>query len=177
MKTYLTYGAGLALAVFLLQLVFFILGFHSDVDKYNASLWFATVANIAVAVAAIALGIRARRAASDPAAAFSYGNAFGAGFGVTVVSAVGGAATNLLYMTVINPHLVDIMVQAQMDKLSAKGMSGDQLDQAEKFTRMFLGPIVGPLMYILFGLFFGTLITLIVAAFLKRPAPSQVASA
>jgi hypothetical protein len=32
-------------------------------------------------------------------------------------------------------------------------------------------------MYILFGLFFGTLITLIVAAFLKRPAPSQVASA
>ncbi len=58
-----------------------------------------------------------------------------------------------------------------MDKLQAKGVSGAQLDQAEKMTRMMMGPIPSAILGIIFGMIFGVILALIVAAFLKRPAP------
>jgi len=177
MKTYLAYGAGLALTVFVVQLLFFVLGLHSDVDKFNGSQWVQSIANLAVTIVFIALGTRACGAAAAPEAGFPYGRALGAGFGITVVSSVIGAGLNLLYQTVVNPRIIDIMVQAQLNKLEAKGLSGDQLEQPEKFMRLFMGPVLGPIVYVFVGLFFGTLIALLVAAFVKRPAPSQVASA
>jgi hypothetical protein len=57
-----------------------------------------------------------------------------------------------------------------MDKLQAKGLSAAQLDQAEKMTRMFMGPLPASLFGLLFGVIFGVVIALVLAAFLKRPA-------
>jgi len=64
------------------------------------------------------------------------------------------------------------MLQDSMDKLQSKGLNSAQLDQAEKFTRFMLGPAVQGVWTLIAGLILGFIIALIVAAFLKRPAPA-----
>jgi hypothetical protein len=59
-----------------------------------------------------------------------------------------------------------------MDKAQAKGMSGAQLDQVEKFTRVIMGPGVMSVLVLVLGFVFGFIISLVVAAFLKRTAPA-----
>jgi hypothetical protein len=177
MKTILTYGFCLALANFLLTLVLFILGFHSDAGKMAAAQWIGGGVSLAISVTVIALGTRARRDSLAPDAAFSYGSAVGAGFLISIVSTVLSTAGNYVYVTFINPHFVDVVVQSQLDKLSAKGLSSDQLDQAERLIRMTMGPLWQGVIFIIMGLLFGIVISLVTAAFLKRPAPSQGAPA
>jgi uncharacterized membrane protein len=81
---------------------------------------------------------------------------------------------NFVYTTFINTGFTEVMLQAQMDKLQAKGLSGAQLDQAEKMTRMMMGPVPAALIGIIVGIFIGVIIALILAAFLKRAAPPAI---
>lgn len=55
-------------------------------------------------------------------------------------------------------------------------MSGDQLDKVEKGVRFFMQPLFIGLVTLITSVFWGTVISLIAAAFLKRPAPMQNAS-
>ena len=52
--------------------------------------------------------------------------------------------------------------------------SGTQLEQAEKMTRMFMKPAMFAVVGFLGGLFWGTLISLVTSAFLKRKATEDV---
>jgi len=64
------------------------------------------------------------------------------------------------------------MLQDKLDKLQAKGVSGAQLEQAEKITRFMLNPIPAAIAGLIYLFILGFIIALIVAAFLKRPAPA-----
>jgi hypothetical protein len=57
-------------------------------------------------------------------------------------------------------------------KWEAMGMNEAGMDQAEKMTRMFMSPTVMAIMTPIMGVIFGLLCSLIIAAFLKRPAPA-----
>ncbi len=69
------------------------------------------------------------------------------------------------------------MMQAQSDKLEAKGLSADKIDQINAMTRAWMKPAVQSAIGFLAGLFFGTLVSLVTAAFLKRPAADEVVAA
>jgi hypothetical protein len=91
---------------------------------------------------------------------------------VVAVSTFLTAIFNYVYAAFINPAFIDVMLQDQMDKLQAKGMGGAQLEQAEKITRFMMSPGMQAVFTLLGGLFIGFLLSLIVAAFLKRPEPA-----
>lgn len=116
--------------------------------------------------------MKARRAEIPDGEGFGYGRALWAGMLISIVSSILSAIFNYLYFAFINPGFTDIMLQDQMDKLQAKGMSGDQLEKVEKFTRFMMAPGMQGLFTLLAGLFIGFLIALVVAAFLKRPEPA-----
>ncbi|MDB6168129.1 MAG: hypothetical protein JWM88_993 [Verrucomicrobia bacterium] len=170
MKTYVTYGFFMALGGFLLALVLYFLGFHSDAAKYSSIQIVNTIALIAISVAVIALGTRARRADVPVTEEFGYGRALLAGFLITLFACLFGLITNFLYFQVINPGISEVIVQSQLDKLEAKGVTGARLEQAEKMTRMFMKPAIFTIVGFLGGLFWGTIISLIVAAFMRRKA-------
>jgi hypothetical protein len=128
------------------------------------------VTGLAVGITFIVLGIKARRGEVPPTEEFTYGNAMGAGFLTQVFGSLFGIPLLYLYATVINPHLSDLMVQMQMDKLQAKGLSGDQMDRAEHMMRLFSGPVAISVSGFFSSLILGTIIALIAAAFLKRDA-------
>jgi len=172
MKTCSLYGFILAVALAVLTLVLYFLGLHSDPARLAAAKWVGGLGSVAVSVLCVSLGVRARRAEIPEADGFPYGRALGAGVLISLVAAILGAVFNYLYFAIINPGYAEVLLQDQMDRLQAKGLSGAQLDQAEKFTRYFMTPVPMAVYALIAGFISGVLISLVIAAFLKRPAPA-----
>ena len=93
---------------------------------------------------------------------------------ITLFAALIGIVTNILYMQFINPGMTELTVQAQIAKWEAAGMPSSRMEQAEGMMRKMMSPPVMAAMGFCFGMIFGTIISLITAAFLKRPANDQL---
>ena len=172
MKTCSLYGFILAVAMAVLTLILYFAGLHSDPAKLATAKWVGGLGGLGIGFVCTSLGVKARRAEVPESEGFGYGSALGAGVLISLVAAILGAAFNYVYVAFINTGYADVLLQDQMDKLQAKGLSGAQLDQAEKMTRLFMAPIPMTIMAMVFGFIFGLLVSLVVAAFLKRPAPA-----
>jgi hypothetical protein len=178
MKTYLTYGLFIALGITLVSLILFFLGYHSDAAKLGTAQLIGTIAALVISIAFTVIGIKARRAEIPPTEPFGYGRAVAAGVMITLFAVLFGAVTTYVYNHIINPGFMDVMVQAQVEKWEAKGMSSSQIEGAEAVMRKMMHPAVQAAFGILFGMVFGTIISLIAAAFLKRPElPDHTATA
>ena len=168
MKTYLLYGFLAALAGFLLQLVLFIAGLQSDPAKLTMGQSIGTVLGLVIAIAFLVLAIRARRSQVPASEEFGYGAAFGAGFGTQCFASLFSIATSYCYVTVINPHLSEIILRAQADKLAARGLSSDQIEQIQRMAGFMTSPAMLAATSFIGSLIVGTIIALVAAIFLKR---------
>jgi hypothetical protein len=177
MKTYVLYGFILAMGAFVANLVLYFMGLHSDAAKFASGQVIGSCLLLVIAVACISLGIKARRAEVPPTEDFGYGRALGAGVMIALFAGLFGIVTNYLYFQVINPGITEVIVQAQLDKMEAKGLTGEQLERAEKGVRMFMKPVFILVMGFLSSMFWGTIISLIAAAVLKRKATEEVVAA
>jgi predicted DNA repair protein MutK len=176
MKTPLIYGLYMALAGLVLNLGLYFTGFHSDVDKLGTAQTVATVGNLILGVGLLVLGVKARRAEIPATENFGYGRALWAGVQISFFACVFGIITNFLYMNVINRGLRELMVQAQITKWEALGMSSDNIEKAEKMMRTMMNPALQAVFGLIFGMIICTVISLVVAAFLKRPAQADLTS-
>ncbi len=176
MKTCALFGFISALAGAFVTLILYFLGFHSEASKLQAAGWIGGLAGIAVMVACLVLGVKARREETPREADFGYGKAAGAGTLISLVASFLSSVFAYVYYAFINPGFTDLMIQAQTAKMEARGMSGDQLEKAEAMTKwmMSAGPASVMAFFYLFVL--GVVLALIVAAFLKRPAPRTPAA-
>jgi hypothetical protein len=170
MKTYLTYGLLMAIGGLLLLLVNDLCGFYSDPAKIGYGRAVGTFGGLAVSITCIVLGTRARRNAVPASQEFTYGNAFVAGFLIVLFASLFGVIFNYIYFAFINPGFTETMVQAQIAKLQEKGLSSSQIEGAEKAIRFMTRPAIQVVFGFFGGVIFGSLITLITAAILKRPA-------
>jgi Protein of unknown function (DUF4199) len=170
MKTTLTYGVLMAVGGAVLSISFYLLGLHSDPAKFDTAQWLGMAAGLAIGIACITIGIRARRAELPAGEPFGYGRALGTGVMITLFAALIGIVTNFAYTNFINPGFTDVIVQAQIAKLEAKGLNRTQIEGAEKMIRAMSGPVAQAVGGFVGGMLFGTVISLIAAAFLKRPA-------
>jgi Protein of unknown function (DUF4199) len=169
MNTYLTYGAVYAFSNLLLSVILYILGFHSDPAKLASVNSLTSIASIAICACTVYLGQKAtaQKVASDQP--FGFSQAFLAGFLISVVAGVVGILTNYAYMVYINPQFKEIIIQYQLDKLAARGVSGTALDNAEKGIRMFMKPMMQSIFAVFGTISIGSLASLVTAFFTKRP--------
>lgn len=174
MKTYLTYGFAMALAGALLTLALFFMGYHSDPAKLQTAQRIGMVVGLMIGFIGIALGTKARRAEVPESEPFGYGRALGAGVMVALFSCLFGFITNYVYMAFINPGFGDIILQAQAADMEAKGLTSAQIEQAEKMTRFFIGPVVSSCFSMIFGFIISVIIALVTSAFLKRSDNGKV---
>lgn len=173
MKTYVTYGFFMTLANFLVTLALYFLGYHSDPVKFQSISKVTQWIPLFISIAIIVLGVRARRSEVPATEEFGYGRALGAGVMISLFGCLFGTATNLLYFQVINPEVTNVIIQAQLNAMEAKGMSEAQLTQVEKGMRFMMSPGIAAAAGIFIGMFFCTIISLIVAAIVKRPATEE----
>ncbi len=178
MKTYLTYGAGMAVANLLFNLILFFTGFHTDAEKMGSGLGsvIGYCGLLAIGITGLVLGIKARRAEVPEGEPFGYGQAFGAGMMITVFAALFGIVTSYLYFGIINANFGDVIYQVQVAKMEAKGMSADKIAQAEPIMRKFMSLPAMIVFGVVGTIFWNTILGLIVAAFTKRPNPQDAVS-
>jgi len=177
MKTYLTYGFYMAIGSALVIFALYFLGYHEDAAKLGTAQLVQSITGLAIGITCVVLGTKERRAAVPPTEDFGYGRALGAAFMIVLFASLMGVAFNLVYTTVINPGFTEVVLRSQADKLEAQGLSSDKVEQITTMTRKMMHPAVQSAMGFLAGLFFGTLVALVTAAFLKRPATDELVAA
>ena len=177
MKTYLSYGLYMSLGNALLVFALYFLGFHSEASKLGTAQNIQMVAGLAIGITFIVLGTKERRAAVPATENFGYGSALGAGVMIGLFAAIIGTVFTYLYAAVINPNFVEVMMQAQTEKLELQGLSSDKIDQINSMTRGMMKPPIQAAFGFIFGVLFSTLISLVTAAFLKRASTEEVVAA
>jgi len=174
MNTTFMYGLTMAIANSLLNYALYFLGFHDSVEKLGTAQIVGGCGGLAITVVVLVLGCRARRAETPATKPFGYGQSFLSCFLISVWGVILGTISQVLYITLVNPGFRDVITQSELAKAEARGLSAAQLEQAEGMIRMMTGPVVQSIFQLVFGLVICVLLSLIIAAFIKRPAADAV---
>ncbi|MFI5336455.1 MAG: DUF4199 domain-containing protein [Opitutales bacterium] len=166
----LNYALVFAAVQVVFSLVLFFLGFETD---KIAQLQNMSYIGLVFSAAVLWLGIKATREAA-PDKSLAYGRGVGVG---TLISLYGGVLTGLyrfFHLKFINPNFIDYEMDLIRHKWVAAGMSDAQMEQAEKVTRMMMGPGISAILTPIFSVIIGLILSLIIAAILKRVASVAV---
>jgi len=104
----------------------------------------------------------------------SYGRGVGTGTLISLYSGLMSSVYSFIHFKFVNPEFADYQLALIRPKWEAAGMGEAQMDQAEKMTRAMMGPVAQAIMTPIFVVIFGLILSLIIAAILKRPASDQV---
>lgn len=170
MSTKFIYALTLTICGALLNLLLYFTGFQTE--KLATGQYFQWLGFVMM-FAILWLGIKAVRDEA-PEKGMSYGRGVGTGTLISLYSGLMSSVYSFIHFKFVNPEFADYQLALIRPKWEAAGMGEAQMDQAEKMTRAMMGPvaqaILTPIMVVLFGL----ILSLIIAAILKRPAPDQV---
>ena len=170
MSTKITYALILTVVGAVLRLLLYFTGFETEKVATGQYLnWLM----IPVVVAIYWFGLKAVRD-EKPHQAMSYGQGVGAGVVIALFSAIFSAIYNFIHVKFINPNFADYQIEMAREKWAQAGLASAQMEQAETVTRMFLSPGMQAVMTLVLGVLFGLIVSLIVAAFVKRPLPAGV---
>jgi hypothetical protein len=103
-----------------------------------------------------------------------FGKAFGFGMVVIAVSALIGTIYQYIMVTVIDPDIMIKMMEAAEEKMISKGIPDEALEQAMNITKKFMQPGLMAAIGLATSLFFGTIMSLIVAAIMKKEDENAV---
>jgi len=101
----------------------------------------------------------------------SYGKGLGIGTLTVIVAFILSGIFGYVYMTSIDPTLIDQLKEQQMIQYEEQGMSDAQIEQAVQFSEGFMTPGMLTLFAILFSAFIGFILSLIISAFTKNSNP------
>ncbi len=168
-----TYGLVLAFAGIVLALIGYLLGLETDKAGSSLASIFRWV-GIILAFFILWFGVRAVRD-EKPDQRITFGQGFGAGVLIVLIGAAIGAVYTFIHFSFINPEFGDHMMVVIQQKWADAGMTGQQMEAAEKMTRIFFHPGVLAVTGFLAQMFFGVVFSLIVAALVKRNPPASAA--
>ncbi len=121
---------------------------------------------ILITLVLLILGIRSFR--DIRGGVLPFGPAFTFGIVAVVVSGVIGTIYGYILWTVIDPDILTKMQELQMEKMLERGLPEEAVNQAMNMTSRFMKPGLMAAMGLAGSLFFGAIISLIVAAIFKR---------
>jgi len=98
----------------------------------------------------------------------SLGQALGIGMLVTLISSIISSIFTFLYMTFIDPGMMERIQEVQIEALENSGMSDAQIEQQMEMMQMFSGPVAMVAFGLLGALCFGFFLSLIIGAIMKK---------
>ena len=104
-----------------------------------------------------------------------FSDVFKQGLLICVICGIIIAAYTLLYVSVIDPEFMTFVQEKQMNKMLEMGMPEEQIEQSINQSAKFQTPFWMFTWTLLGLIFIGTLISLIMAAVLKKPNPEEIA--
>ena len=170
MGTKFTYALILTISQTVFSLLMFFLGYQTEKLAAGQYLnnWVPLIINIAV----LWLGIKAVREENE-GKFLTYGQGVGAGTLISLFSGLMSGVYAYIHFKFVNPNFFDYQAAMLRDKWAAKGMSDAQIEQAENMMRKFSGPGVFAISTPIIVVCIGVIISLILAAILKRNPPEK----
>jgi len=169
MSTTLLYALIMAIAQIVVTLISFFLGYQTD--KINSGAWFG-VMPLVVSIVVLFLGVKAVREEQE-GKYLTYGKGVATGTLISLYSCLIGAAYTYIHFTYVNPNFQDYLIEASRVKWAAAGLQESQMEGAEKGVRMFTKPAIQSVFTVVVGMIFGVVLSLIIAAILKRNPPAD----
>lgn len=169
MKIPLLHGLYMAFGGAVLTLALFFAGMHDSIERMPTAQWIGTVGGLAIGVTCLALAIREMRATAPTDTPWNYGSALGAGILTGLAATVVGSLFGYLYFGVVNPNLTEIILQMQLEKMEATGLSTAKLAEAEPMIRKMMSPVMLTVLQAFSGFLSSVVLALIVAIFFRHP--------
>jgi hypothetical protein len=174
MSTKFIYALILTISGAALQLLLYFTGFQTE--KLATGQYLQWIGFIVMSVV-LWLGIKAVRDESE-GQYLTYGKGVGSGVLIALYSGLMSSIYSYIHFKFVNPEFADYQIALIRPQWEAAGLGDAQMEQAEKITRMMMGPgaqaVMTPILVVLFGL----IVSLIISAILKRNPPDEdVASA
>lgn len=173
MSTKFIYALTLTICGALLNLLLFFTGFQTE--KLATGQYFQWLGFV-IMFAVLWLGIKAVRDEA-PEKGMSYGRGVGTGTLISLYSGLMSSVYSFIHFKFVNTEFADYQIALIRPKWEAAGMAEAQMEQAEKFSRVMMGPVAQAIMTPIFVVLFGLVLSLIIAAILKRPAPAGAQAA
>jgi hypothetical protein len=104
----------------------------------------------------------------------TFGQGFRSGMGIVLIAALIVFAFTLIYIYLIDPGMIDKVMEMTEESWEKQGMPEEQRDAARKYTGMFMTPWAFSLIAIVSCIFWGLVKSLIASAILKNEAPPTV---
>jgi len=168
MKIYLKYGLYYALGSILWALISYVLGIER---MENGNL--ITLISIVIPISCIYLGIKEKRDKENNGF-ITYSKAFNLGLSITAVAIVISTVFTYFHIKYINTGLIEFVKNKQYIKMQEQGMDELAIEQGLSFSEPFMTPIGFTLTSFVMSFLVGIIISLIVAAILKRPDPQEI---
>ena len=116
------------------------------------------------------LGIKAVRD-ERPGGVLTYGQGVSAGTAISAMAGVMSAVFTWFHFTFINTRFADYTMDMIRAQWAERGMTVEQVDRAEAFTRKLISPPAQAIIGCVFTILIGVVLSLIIAAILKREKP------
>ena len=101
----------------------------------------------------------------------SYGQGLGIGTVIALVSGLLSSIFSVIYIKFIDDSAMEEAMQEQIEKMEEQGMSDAQIDQAMEMAAIFQTPVMMVLFGLLWTVFIGFILSLIVSAITKNSNP------
>ena len=171
MKTYLKYGGAMAGAGFVSMVLCYVAGLW-DAQNLGTGMIVGIVLGIIINTVGIVLGTRAVRSPTGTQG-FSYGRAFKTGLLISSFAAAAGVVTNGIFFGVVNPNYHETTIVWTKGLMERMGAPAAQVEKAEEQMRTKGGLVRQLANGVIGALVFGGVISLITAAFMKRPPSDE----
>ncbi len=103
----------------------------------------------------------------------SYSQGLGIGTLVTLISGLISVAFSYIYVKFIDDSLIEIIKDKQLEGMQEQGLSDAQIEQALEISGSFMVPEVMFPLALVFMVFFGFIIALVVSAITKNANPAE----
>jgi branched-subunit amino acid ABC-type transport system permease component len=168
MKAPLKFGliyAGVSIGISLLM-------FGLGLDKNDTVMKVINFASMAVAGTIIYFGIRERRDLEGNGY-INFGKAFSTGFTITLIGDLFTAVYSYLYFTVLNPGMMTYIQMKQEEEMIKRGMSDSDVEAMAGTMAKWSTPEIYTGFAFLGILVVGLILSLILAAILKKENPAE----
>lgn len=138
-------------------------------ELIESNSWISVIVGTVLNISFLVLAIKEFREENDDT--ISYGKGLGIS---TLLGAVSGVVTglfNFVYISFIDTEYIQKQMEKVRDQWEARGMTTEQMSQAEGVTQFFLTPGAQMVIITLVSIVFHFLLGLIVAAVMKREKP------
>lgn len=170
MKSELRYATGFAVLTVVYTLIEHFLGFNTFNHRVGQ---YTRLAGIVFPIAAVYLGIRARRGECEAGSSFTFLRGLRAGFLVAVFLSVFTSLWFLLYGNVINPDFLGTLLDFEKTRMIDAGTPVAEVDASIDQLRTMYSFPVQPLVQTLLGIAYGTFFAAVFSIFMRRKASAS----